>query len=258
MHRRPDHARPPGRAASRRRAAGIALLGLTAFGATACGGDDGGTAAGTDPAAGTDTSAATVPAGTAVPQLVGPVGGTTAKVALLRNGDVMWAYLCDDEGEAALLQGNVNGETVSLQDVDTGASLSGTLDGDAFSGTATLADGTDHPVSASLADGDAGVFFRYRATGADFDLGVWIRTDDAVVGTVISNGSGSGPGGTGDTIPDGAEPVPAKFGDRFRCFLESRKLVKVSQASGATSSEAVLQADAQNAACQAAFGQVTS
>ena len=158
-----------------RSATGI-LLGTLIVMLAACSGGAPSTATPTSAAAARSTSASSTTSTTR--SYVGTVTGTTALISVVVDGKRAMGYACDGvpgndaAGTTPTIQtwfnGDSDGTTVDL--TTSPARLQVQLSDTAMTGTITLADGRNAPVTGSLATGDAGLF---RAE-SDGTIGGWI------------------------------------------------------------------------------------
>jgi hypothetical protein len=144
---------------------------------SACGGDDDDSGdaatATTVPAAAAAAAGDTASNESAIQTFVGAVEGTEALVAVTVEGTEVHAYYCDSVSVWGVLDGTAAADALSATDA-IGNTLTATLAESTVSGTLTIS-GTDHAFTASVATGDAGVFFEEIKTGDLVETTAWVR-----------------------------------------------------------------------------------
>jgi hypothetical protein len=111
-------------------------------------------------------------------EAVGTLEGTDAYVGLVAAADgAVMVYVCDGDTISEWFRGDATGDSVSLTS-SGGATLRATLADRTAAGSVTLADGTEHSFSLSLAAGDAGLYRSREETADGSGVGGWIVLAD--------------------------------------------------------------------------------
>ncbi len=135
--------------------------------------------------------------------LVGTIDGTDAFIALVpQENDGLIAYICDGQTVSVWFRGERNGSAVDLTSA-TGERLQASLENNAAAGSITLADGQPHTFTASLTNGDAGLYRAEETLDGNNYVGGWIILNDGRQrGLVnrISDGTSNITDGTSNTI----------------------------------------------------------
>ncbi|MBI1813583.1 MAG: hypothetical protein HYR72_01250 [Deltaproteobacteria bacterium] len=207
----------------------LALLPLLA----GCGGDDSSNSTSTP-----ESLRATIPQPDADPApqakttYVGKVSGTDALIAVVTNGHVAVAYVCDGNAISEWFLGTQTGAAIQLNG-EKGGQLGAQLSGDSVAGSVTAGSSTQAFSTQPAIENQGGIYRiaetdngEQIVTGWIFFDGEWRGADENsgrhVVGTVSVNGVGSATGsGTGLGPPPKPTPVPFFDCNQGWCDYES-------------------------------------
>jgi len=126
-----------------------------------------------------NTAAATQPA--LAGEFVGRVDGSDAFVAVVADGERLFAFVCDGTDDGAgvweWFRGTLDGDHAQLTNA-AGQTLVVELAGDAVLGSVTFADGVAYPFVTEAAIGDAGLYRLDETLGDRAVVGGWIVLND--------------------------------------------------------------------------------